>query len=157
MMNSWGLIFSVEYDRYLLGKDRAALSPFPVLESESRLNIPGRTQLPGWQVEAEFIDRERMTETDDDFTAYFDLDKTGDKLTLRRRKPGDRFQPLGMSQTKKLNEFMIDGKIPRLWRQHVPLVCSPEQIIWVVGGRIDDRVKVTDDTRRVLSIEFKRA
>jgi tRNA(Ile)-lysidine synthase len=51
---------------------------------------------------------------------------------------------------------MIDAKIPRLWRKRVPIVSSPEQIIWVVGWRIDDRVKVTGDTKRVLCLKFKR-
>ncbi len=61
--------------------------------------------------------------------------------TLVRGRPGDRFQPLGMSMPKKLYEFMVDAKIPRSWRNHIPIVCSPRQIIWVVGWRIDDRVK----------------
>ncbi len=90
------------------------------------------------------------------FTAYLDLDKTGDKLLVRCRQPGDRFQPLGVSQPKKVNEFMIDAKISQAWRQQVPLVCSPEHILWVVGWRIDDRVKVTDNTKQVLRLEFKR-
>ncbi|GAI83966.1 unnamed protein product, partial [marine sediment metagenome] len=91
-----------------------------------------------------------------DFTAYFDMDKAGDKLLVRSRKPGDKFQPLGMSQPKKLNEFMIDAKIPHSWRQRIPIICSPEHILWVVGWRIDDRVKVTEDTKQVLRLEFKR-
>ena len=90
------------------------------------------------------------------FTAYFDRDKTGDKLLVRPRQPGDRFQPLGMSQPKKLNEFMIDTKIPHAWRQRIPIVCSPQHILWVVGWRIDERVKVTEDTKQVLCLEFKR-
>ncbi|MFC1894274.1 tRNA lysidine(34) synthetase TilS, partial [Chloroflexota bacterium] len=57
---------------------------------------------------------------------------TGHKLVVRSRQRGDRFQPLGMSQTKKLNEFMIDAKIPRPWRHQVPLVCSLKHILWVV-------------------------
>ncbi len=91
------------------------------------------------------------------FTAYFDLDKAGNKLTVRTRKPGDRFQPLGMSQPKKLNEFMIDSKIPHAWRERIPIVCSPEHILWVVGWRIDERIKVTRDTKQVLRLEFKRS
>ncbi len=90
------------------------------------------------------------------FTAYFDRDKTGDKITVRSRKTGDRFQPLGMSQPKKLNEFMIDAKIPQAWRGRIPLVCSPHHILWVVGWRIDDRVKVTEDTKQVLRLKFER-
>ncbi len=198
-----GLMFSIEYDRYLLAPDPAALSPFPILEAEFPLKIPGETWLSGWRIEATIIDpsvvkgkpgrafapletitplpldkgsvkgrspftnysspspsKERGTEgvrlIDNLFTAYFDLDKSGDKLVVRSRQPGDRFQPLGMSQPKKLGEFMIDAKIPHAWRQRIPLVCSPQHILWVVGWRIDDRVKVIDSTRQILCLKFKR-
>ncbi|MBA7465605.1 tRNA(Ile)-lysidine synthase [subsurface metagenome] len=151
-----GLIFSIEYNRYLLGSDQAALSPFPILATEFPLKLPGETVLPGWRIEATIISREQMPEKDEDFTAYFDRDKTGDKLLVRPRQPGDRFQPLGMSQPKKLGQFMIDAKIPSAWRQRIPLVCSPQHILWVVGWRIDERVKVTDATKQVLCLKFER-
>ena len=150
------LIFSVEYDQYRLGSDPVALSPFPVLEEELALKVPGETRLPGWRIEASVIDRQQMTESDDDFTACFDLDKTGDRLLVRGRQPGDKFQPLGMNQPKKVGEFMIDAKIPQSWRQQIPLVCSPSRILWVVGWRIDERVKVTDATKQILCLKFKR-
>jgi tRNA(Ile)-lysidine synthase len=151
-----GLVFSVEYHKYLIGPDPAALSPFPVLKEELALKVPGETRLPGWRIEARLIDRRQMAEKGDNFTAYFDRDKTGDRLLVRSRRRGDRFQPLGLSQPKKLGEFMIDARIPQPWRERVPIVCSAEQILWVVGWRIDERVKVTDDTGRVLRLEFKR-
>ncbi len=150
-----GLIFSIEYDRYLLTSDPTALSPLPVLSGESELKIPGETSLPGWRIEATITNREGMAEKDD-FTAYLDLEKVGDRLLVRPRKRGDRFQPLGLDQPKKLNEFMIDAKIPRAWRQRVPIVCSPEHIIWVVGWRIDERAKVSEKTKKVLRLEFER-
>jgi tRNA(Ile)-lysidine synthase len=151
-----GLIFSIEYDRYLLSPEPAALCPFPVLEGEFILKIPGETRLPGWRVETIITDRKQVIENDEDFTAYFDLEKTGVELIVRSRQRGDRFQPLGMSQPKRLNEFMIDSKIPRAWRQRVPIIYSPRHILWVVGWRIDDRVKVIDTTRRVLCLKFER-
>jgi len=151
-----GLSFVIEYDRYLIGQDPLALSPFPPLEQELPLTIPGRTTLSGSQIEASVISRAQMAERSDNLTACLDLGKTGDKLVVRSRKHGDRFQPLGMSQPKKLKEFMIDSKIPRAWRKNVPIVCSPQQIIWVVGWRIDDRVKVTDNTKQVLCLKFRR-
>ncbi len=152
-----GLVFSIQYDEYLLGPDPAALSPYPVLEGEFALVIPGKTELPGWQVTASIIGREEMKEKDNDFTAYFDLDKVGRKLLVRPRRPGDRFQPLGMSQPKKLNEFMIDRKIPRPWRGRIPIVCSPQHIVWVAGWQIDERVKVTETTQKVLRLEMVRS
>ncbi len=156
-----GLIFAVEYDRYVLSSDEAGLSPLPKLEGEFNLKIPGATRLPGGQVTATISNREQLAAaeinlTDSDFTACFDFAKTGDKLTVRTRRRGDRFQPLGMGQPKKLGEFMIDAKVPQAWRGQVPLVCSPGQILWVVGYRIDERVKVTDSTRRILCLEMER-
>jgi len=50
---------------------------------------------------------------------------------------------------------MIDAKIPRAWRQRVPIVCSPQHILWVVGWRIDDRVKVTKSTKKMLRLKFE--
>lgn len=154
-----GLSFVVEYDRYLLGLDPAALSPFPIMEGEFALAIPGETHLPGWQVEATVLDPSAVKGiglVNNDFTAYFDRDKTGDRLTVRARQRGDRFQPLGMSQPKKVGEFMIDARIPQSWRGRIPIICSPGQILWIVGWRIDERVKVTEVTRQVLRLEFKR-
>ena len=90
------------------------------------------------------------------FTAHFDLDKTGDKLTVRPRQPGDRFGPLGMNQPKKLGGVIIDTKIPHAWRQRIPIVCSPKHILWVVGWRMDERVKVTDSTEQVLCLKFEQ-
>jgi len=156
-----GLIFAVEYDRYLLSSGEAGLSPLPALEGEFNLKIPGLTRLPGGQVTAAILNREQWAAeeidlTDGDFTAGFDFAKTGDKLTVRTRRRGDRFQPLGMGQPKKLGEFMIDAKVPQAWRGKVPLVCSPGQILWVVGYRIDERVKVTDSTRQVLCLVLEK-
>ncbi|MFC2046996.1 tRNA lysidine(34) synthetase TilS [Chloroflexota bacterium] len=151
-----GLVFSVEYDKYLLGQDPAALSPFPILEAEFQLKVPGETLLSEWRVEATVIVPEAVKDDTSDYKAYFDLDKTGDKLTVRTRRRGDRFQPLGMSQSKKLGEFMIDVKIPHAWRLRIPIVCSSSQILWVVGWRLDERVKVIEATQRVLCLKFER-
>jgi tRNA(Ile)-lysidine synthase len=150
-----GLIFATGYDKYQLAADMTGLSPFPNLEGEVRLNIPGQTQLPGWCIEATITEQKEVMEKDN-FTYHFDLAKTGDNLTVRPRRRGDRFQPLGLPQPKKIGEFMIDAKIPQAWRGKIPIVCSPDKVVWVVGWRIDDRVKVSQDTRQVLRLEFKQ-
>jgi tRNA(Ile)-lysidine synthase len=154
-----GLTFTIEYDRYLLAPDTASSCPFPLLERACVLKVPGRTGLPGWDIEAAVMtpaavkDEISLTR---DLTAYFDLDKTGRVLKVRRRLAGDRFQPLGMQSPKKLNAFMIDARIPRAWRGRIPVVSAPAQIIWVAGWRIDERVKVTTATKKVLCLEFRR-
>jgi tRNA(Ile)-lysidine synthase len=140
--------------------------PFPPLPSEFPLKVPGETVFPGWKVIASIVG-ERVASLSSqvalsigeeicqgNLVAHFDLHKTGTELFVRQRRPGDRFQPLGMNMPKKLYEFMVDDKIPRSWRGHIPIVCSPQQIIWVVGWRIDDRVKVTEASKEILRLEF---
>ncbi len=151
-----GLTFATEYNKYRLGPEAPALSPFPPLGAEFKLKVPGETRRHGWQIKATVISRGDMKEDDDRFTACFDFDRTGDKLTVRARQPGDRFQPLGMGEPKKLNEFMIDAKIPRAWRGRIPIVCSPNHILWIAGWRIDERVRVTAATRTVLRLKMER-
>jgi tRNA(Ile)-lysidine synthase len=143
--------------------------PFPPLPGEFSLKVPGKTVFPGWKVTASIV-RERVSSPSSrgalgpsertgqsNLVAHFDLQKTGATLFVRQRRPGDRFQPLGMSMPKKLYEFMVDAKIPRSWRAHIPIVCSPRQIIWVAGWRIDDRVKTTEASKEILRLEFIRS
>ncbi len=152
-----GVVFMADYDCYWLGRmDDLSPSPDLAILGEHPLSIPGITQLPGWQVEASLV-RGYMPQERDGLTAHFDMDVSGQEIVVRAWRRGDRFVPLGLTQEKKLGEFMIAEKIPRRLRGHIPLVTSPQQIIWLVGYRIDDRVKVTAKTKRALKLEFKRA
>ena len=141
-------------------------NPFPPLTGEFPLKVPGETVFPGWRVIASIVS-ERVDALSlpappstsegicqSNLNADFDYHKTGAELFIRKRRPGDRFQPLGMNMHKKLQEFMVDVKIPRSWRGNIPIVCSPQQIIWVVGWRIDDRVKTTEASKEILRLEF---
>jgi tRNA(Ile)-lysidine synthase len=143
--------------------------PFPPLPHEYHLKVPGKTAFSGWNVLATIVreqtglppSRRAMTTSRkvrrSNFVAHLDLQKTGMNLCVRKRRPGDRFQPLGMSMDKKLHEFMVDAKIPRSWRGRIPIVCSPQQIIWVAGWRIDDRAKLTEASKEILRLEFIRS
>lgn len=120
------------------------------------VSVPGETKLPGWRVSSE-IDVVSASTTCHPYVAELDLKKAGHSLFVRKRRSGDRFQPLGMSSLKKLQDFMVDCKIPRWERDCVPLLCSEGWLLWVVGWRIDDRVKVTETTKEVLRITFHRS
>jgi tRNA(Ile)-lysidine synthase len=88
--------------------------------------------------------------------AVMDRDCVSFPMLLRTVQPGDRFRPLGMRGSKKLKDVFIDSKISRSGRRLVPVLCDAHRIIWVVGHRIDDRVRVTADTRRLLRIEYRK-
>jgi tRNA(Ile)-lysidine synthase len=151
----FGLNFTIEYDRYILAKASTSLCPYPTLKSKVALKIPGKTTFSGWTVNATIEKGAKRGGEANDFTACFDLDHAGNNLIVRSRLAGDRFQPLGLKQPKKLNVFMIDARIPQSWRRNIPLVVNGEEIIWVVGYRIDERYKVRSDTKNILRLEFK--
>lgn len=158
-----GLVFHVGYHTCLVTKGAYDTCPFPPLQGEHRLNVPGDTVLPGWRVRASIVLSKERAEGFSEQSigvrradrAYLDLDEAGTDLVVRSRRAGERFQPLGMGEPKKLQDFMVDAKIPREWRDRVPLVCSPDGILWVVGWRIAEWAKVRDSTKQVLFLEFE--
>lgn len=87
-------------------------------------------------------------------TGFFDMKRVGFPLILRNHRPGDRFVPLGMTGTQKVQKYFINRKVPRPKRAGCPVLVSQGKIIWVVGHRIDDSVKVTPATRNVLKVEL---
>ncbi|MFH1825616.1 MAG: tRNA lysidine(34) synthetase TilS [Candidatus Firestonebacteria bacterium] len=88
--------------------------------------------------------------------AYLDLDKISLPIIIRSRKPGDRFIPFGMKGAKKLQDFFVDEKISEYKRDGIPVfVDSKNRILWVAGLRIDNRFKVTSNTKRILHIKRK--
>ena len=73
-------------------------------------------------------------------------------LTARFWQPGDRFWPQGAPGPKKLQDFLVDAKIPRWLRPHLPLLASGDEIVWVAGVRIAEPVKVLADSRDIWEI-----
>ncbi|MFW6189711.1 MAG: tRNA lysidine(34) synthetase TilS [Planctomycetota bacterium] len=75
-------------------------------------------------------------------------------LTVRGRRAGDRFHPLGGPGGKRLKGFFIDRKVPRHERDRIPLVTAPDgRIVWVVGMRLDERFKLRNADQRALRLQ----
>lgn len=88
--------------------------------------------------------------------ALLDMEVLKFPLILRNIQPGDRFNPLGVAGTQKIQKYFIDHKIDRTERQQCPVLLSGNEVVWLVGHRISGRFKVTPSTRRVLRIEICR-
>lgn len=86
--------------------------------------------------------------------ATLDWDKLRYPLRLRRWRQGDAFVPLGMQGRKKVSDFFTDIKLSVPQKERVWLLVSDEDIVWIVGHRIDDRYRVTGQTKQVLQIEL---
>jgi tRNA(Ile)-lysidine synthase len=147
-----GFWIEKRYDVVLLGKKEVKpSSPFEV-----DLLCPGHTFIE--EIEKEVVIEETDRDQFRDYsgppnTALMDYENLRFPLKMRNFRPGDRFCPLGVKGTQKLKEFFIDHKVPKFERPSIPLLISEERIAWVVGYRIDERVKITEKTKRVLKVK----
>ena len=84
---------------------------------------------------------------------HVDSSKLTFPLVLRRWKEGDTFYPFGMKQSKKISDFFINNKLSLLEKEHSWLLVSGNEVVWIVGQRLDNRYRVTNETKEV--IEFR--
>lgn len=148
-----GLVATIGYGALTLSR-RPPSDEAPRLDGEWPLAVPGETAIPGWRFRASFAAAAEPPR--DPWCVYLDFDQLGGDIVVRGRRPGDRFQPLGMAGAKKLHDFFVDAKVPRGERDAAPLVVAERGIAWVVGHRIDHRVRVTATTRSVLRLAAER-
>jgi tRNA(Ile)-lysidine synthase len=140
-----GLRIYLEQDRLIISDwdQDVPIGRFPQISAQHQLQIPGNLALgSGWWLVARVPDDDEIVFNDvgqntDPFQVWFDLGDRPNLLSVRSRKPGDRFRPAGMGgKSMKISDFMINQKIPRRWRANWPLVCIDDEIIWVPGYRL---------------------
>ena len=120
--------------------------------------VPGRVVASAFGIEVETRIFER-TQTVDELIAqcgptvqFFDAEEVHEDLFVRNKLPGDRLYPLGLGGAKKLGDYFTDAKYSRDKRRRTVILLSGEDIMWIVGGAVDERFKLTDQTRRVLEV-----
>ena len=163
-----GLVLTVEYDLLVLGSKGVApkLPDWPLLAKGCgvlSLRVPGTTVLPGsgWELEVQIVSRSALPRdwesNKERWRAFVDAREVGSQLWLRARKPGDRFQPLGMGgRSVKLSGFFTNRKVQRAVRDRLPLLVSDRGIAWVCGYHLDDAAAIRESTREVLYLRFER-
>jgi tRNA(Ile)-lysidine synthase len=85
--------------------------------------------------------------------ACLNYEKLKFPVTLRTWKPGDFFYPLGMKKKKKLSNYLIDRKFSRFEKEKLLILESDRNIVWLIGERIDNRFRITKNTRKALIIK----
>lgn len=86
--------------------------------------------------------------------AMLDINSINFPLVIRGWEQGDYFYPLGMTQRKKISDFLIDEKVNRIEKEKLFVLVSGNQIVWLIGKRIDNRFKITDQTKKILQIKL---
>jgi tRNA(Ile)-lysidine synthase len=129
----------------------------PLLPAPIVLAVPGEIRFSGHVVEARILSRDEidaanLTGDKAPRVEYLDLDQVKLPVVVRSREAGDRFRPLGMIGEKKVGKFLTTAKVPRGVREQALIFADREKIVWVYPVRISDRVKITEQTRRVLQL-----
>jgi len=124
---------------------------------ETPLAVPGVTAALGRVFRAHVLEQRPAP----DLPAYctprrqvFDAAAAGKDLSVRRRRPGDSFTPLGMTGTKKLQDYFVDAGVPAFERDAQILLTGGGKILWVVGGAISSHAAVTESTARFLEVDI---
>ena len=166
-----GLMLTVGYTTFDVADEGfVALPDMPLLLDAVSLpvKVPGRTPLPGtdWVLDAQpvtcpiepALSRAQANASFREWDVIVDGDVLGEAPSLRRKRAGDRFRPLGLSgHSKRVNEFLINEKVPAGWREFLPILVNAQQdIIWIAGWRIDHRARITPATHRCIRLRFER-
>ena len=145
------------YNKLLIHKCGEILTDLPSIHFESRVSAPGITTIPGWQIETS-VDTAPTDYVENKMElgghAWLDLDNKAN-LSVRKRSPGDIFHPTGMKNTKKIQDFMTDRKIPKDLRDRIPLLVGDNGIAWIVGWRTADWATPTPG-KQALKVKFTR-
>ena len=138
------------YDTFLLTKKSEHDREFSYF-----IQTEGKWGFPELEVEVAIVKSDTLDE-EDESVAYFDFEAVEFPIEVRNFKPGDRFCPLGMTDSKKLQDYFTDIKLPKFLRSRVPIFCTKGEIMWLGGIRIDNRFKVTDKENKVIRMKLIR-
>lgn len=166
-----GLQLRRVYERFIFGypaedEQQESMPAGHGQSKEATLLLPGEARLAGspWLVRALLLEGQSSPPPGYERggvkgrRGYMDLDAVTacQPLHVRTRRAGDRFRPLGMRIEKKLQDVLVDAKIPRAERDALPLVCgADDRILWVAGYQVADQMKLTPMTQRVLVLELE--
>lgn len=124
------------------------------------LQVPGTTYIPeiDRMISVSFLPVKALPEPRSlpATEAVLDFDKLPPQLYVRRRLKGDVFCPYGQRSAMKLKDFLIKQRIKREERDFLPLVSTPEEIVWVGGVRIGENWKIDSDTKKVLHLKLTK-
>jgi tRNA(Ile)-lysidine synthase len=142
-------------ETYILLKDRSHLILFPKQNTSEDIHFSVAKD----QKEVKFPLKMAFCNVDDisvqsTNTIFVDEDKLQFPLEIRKWQEGDLFFPFGMTGSKKLSKYFKDEKFSLLDKSSAWILCSENQIVWVIGKRQDERFKVTETTTRILKINY---
>lgn len=142
-----GFMLNVDREHLILGPNRKTFEGLIVEAHEVEMTLEADSYDILILGEGQALDKNPKN-------AMLDKDLLTFPLQVRNWEEGDKFKPLGMHHFKKVSDFLIDLRVPFIQKQHIKVLCSGDDIVWLIGFRIDDRYKIGPFTREVMF--FKR-
>lgn len=154
-----GKLFFSSTHRLLKDRKDLFLTPLKEETIQSSFQILSENDIIHLPIELSFHRIVYTTETrieKDKNCAWFDADKVHFPLELRRWQTGDWFIPFGMTGKQKLSDYFSNNKYSRFEKENAWLLCSGNDVLWIVGERTDNRFRVESTTKQVLKVKKKR-
>lgn len=118
-------------------------------------NFNDRIEIDDFVLNLEELNKKSFNKTRDQKIVFVDKEKIKIPLKVRKWQKGDYFYPLGMRGKKKLSDFLKDQKISLLDKEKIWVLCDDQEIIWIIGQRLDNRYKITENTTKILKINIQ--
>ncbi|RCW41163.1 MULTISPECIES: tRNA lysidine(34) synthetase TilS [unclassified Halanaerobium] len=145
----------ISYNKVIFRKNLDSINPEDN-KFKFKFKLLGEVRLNELQsIKAEFVDKEEVEFSRDKKICFCDFEKIKSPLYVRSRKDGDKFVPLGMEGSKKIKDFFIDEKVDKRNRDQIPIVAdSEDNIVWVAGFRVSEKVRIDKNTTKVLKLKL---
>lgn len=124
---------------------------------EAGMPVPGEITLPGGTMRAELLYLESgalaaLLAVVGPFHALLDAAAAGTDLRIRARRPGDRIKPTGFDGTRKVQDMMVDARVPSKARATLPIVTNTDHVVWIPGLAVDRRAAAGPESRHILHL-----
>ena len=147
-------VFSAEF-RLLKNRDTLILSPISEMSEKEQFEINENEKEVNFPLKLKLCNVGHIT-IDSNRTIFVDADKIQFPLVLRKWNEGDVFHPFGMhGKSKKVSKLFKDEKLSLIEKEQTWILCSDDQIVWVVGIRQDERFRIKNTSNKILKIELQ--
>ena len=147
-----GIVASATYNELWLTQGRTVAGEKFAIAEPKAFAVPGTTEWGAWKLHSRVHEGAYLPSHTDALHAYLDAHKASGPLRVRARRPGDRYRPLGMDGPQKLQDLLVNQRIPRPLRDLVPVVVAGKEILWLAGHRVTEEAKVRPETAATLEI-----
>ncbi len=137
-------------------KDREKIYIYPKQNSHGLHLIDVKAgevkDITGKKISINFIEKDKVKFENNRNHEFISADELDPNFVIRKWQTGDKFFPLGMKKHKNVSDFLLDEKIPAFIKKDQLVLLNRNQIVWIIGLRIDNRFKITEKTKKVIEL-----